>query len=48
MVENEFYGALFIKEDGSIMSMSLTKLYDFIESAKNKRECYKILEEWGI
>lgn len=32
----------------NIRDSETTKLYDFIESAKNKRECYKILEEWGI
>lgn len=32
----------------NIRDSEITKLYDFIESAKNKRECYRILEEWGI
>lgn len=32
----------------SIRDSEITKLYDFIESAKNKSECYKILESWGI
>lgn len=32
----------------SIKKAEIKKLYDFIGSAKNKRECYKILDEWGI
>ncbi|MBR0369529.1 MAG: DEAD/DEAH box helicase family protein [Methanobrevibacter sp.] len=32
----------------SIRDSEIRKLYDFIESAKNKRECYDILEGWGI
>lgn len=32
----------------SIRDTEIKRLYDFIESAKNKLECYSILEEWGI
>ena len=32
----------------NIRSTEIKRLYDFIESAKNKLECYSILEEWGI
>ena len=32
----------------SIRNSEIKRLYDFIESAKNKLECYSILEEWGI
>lgn len=32
----------------AIRDSEIKKLYDFIESAKNKRDCYGILEEWGI
>ena len=32
----------------SIRDSEVRRLYDFIESAKNKLECYSILEEWGI
>ena len=32
----------------TIKDSEVKKLYDFIESAKNKYECYRILEEWGI
>ena len=40
-------------EDGlentkAIRDAEIERLYDFIESAKNKLECYSILEEWGI
>ncbi|WP_298518106.1 DEAD/DEAH box helicase family protein [uncultured Methanobrevibacter sp.] len=32
----------------TIKEAEIRKLYDFIESAKNKSDCYKILDEWGI
>ena len=32
----------------AIKDSEIRKLYDFIESAKNKSDCYKILDEWGI
>ncbi|MBE6500210.1 MAG: DEAD/DEAH box helicase [Methanobrevibacter thaueri] len=32
----------------TIRDAEIKRLYDFIESAKNKLECYSILEEWGV
>lgn len=32
----------------SIRDAEVRRLYDFIESSKNKLQCYAILEEWGI
>lgn len=32
----------------NIKDAEIRRLYDFIESAKNKVECYSILDEWGI
>ena len=32
----------------TIKEAEIRKLYDFIESARNKSDCYKILDEWGI
>ena len=32
----------------SIRAAETKRLYDFIESSKNKLEGYSILEEWGI
>lgn len=32
----------------TIIANEKKRLYDFIESAKNKNECYELLDEWGI
>lgn len=32
----------------TIKDAEIRKLYDFIASARNKYECYRILDEWGI
>lgn len=32
----------------TIRDAEIKRLYDFIESARNKLECYSILEEWGV
>lgn len=32
----------------TIIANEKRRLYDFIETAKNKNECYELLDEWGI